>query len=535
MEWAILFGAGGWVVALALWRWPAPFHARFDSNSTIDAAFFALAGQLVRDGGVPYLAFWDHKPPLIYLINALALAVSDGAIWGVWLATVGALLAALGMGYAAMRRTFGATAAVVGATCFSFSLGITVPFNLTEGYVLPVQAAVMLLVSRWSPKHGSVLVPALGAGVLAGLAFLLRPNLVGAPVAMATAMGVTLLIARRPAELVRLFGGLVAGAVLVIGPVLLWLAEAGALDDFWNQVFQYNFVYAAASWGARIRTAFHGMALTTVYGTLLLPLAGWVVAMYRLRMGNRSSAVVPVLLYLTLWAPTELVFASVPGRTYTHYFAPLLLPLAYLTALAASVAFAAVDRAASPATSRLRRPRVTALLSGVVAIVPVGHTLFDVRNRRLRSERAEQVDVTAQYVRANTTPSTPLFVWGHASDIYFLADRKPATRFVYPLALLTPGYTDSRLVAAFLDELRASAPALIVDATPNTSQTEDLVPPLAAWDPNWRYPETGVAWWAMTPAVRGVYDYIKANYEPRETIGPRRWVIYRRVAVSTSR
>jgi hypothetical protein len=59
---------------------------------------------------------------------------------------------------------------------------------------------------------------------------------------------------------------------------------------------------------------------------------------------------------------------------------------------------------------------------------------------------------------------------------------------------------------------------------------ERLVPPLAAWDSTWRYPESGVAWWTMTPAMRAVYDWVRANYSATARVGPHRWVAYHRVA-----
>jgi len=110
------------------------------------------------------------------------------------------------------------------------------------------------------------------------------------------------------------------------------------------------------------------------------------------------------------------------------------------------------------------------------------------------------------------------------------ASRKPASRFVYSLALLTPGYADSALVNGFLDELRTNAPPIIVDATPNLPPAEALAPSLASWNPKWRYPASGVAWWTMTPALQSVYDYMRANYVASGTVGPYRWVVYQRVA-----
>jgi hypothetical protein len=529
LEWVILLGAAGWVVMLLLLRWPALLYPQFNSNSTIDSAFFAFAGDAVRDGGTPYLAFWDHKPPLIYLIDALALTVSRGAVWGIWLATVAALLGALGMGVVAWRRAFGVAGAAIAAVWLAFSLDVVGPFNLTEGFALPVQAAALLVLVRWATTRGPVFAPALGIGALTGLGFLLRPNLIGAPAAVAITMVLVLLITRRMRDVPAVFAGFLVGTAIIVGPVLAWLGNAGALGAFWDQVFHYNFVYSAASWKSRIRAAFEGVALTTMYGSLLLPLAGWLVAAYRLRSTRRESPLLPVLIACLVWTPLELAFAAVPGRTYAHYFTPLLLSLASLVALAVAQLFTVMDRVFSADPSHRWRQVAAVVLCAALVIVPLGHVMFDVRDSGLHSDRTRQVQLTAQYIRTHSTPAAPLLVWGHASDVYMFADRKPASRFVYPLALFTPGYADSTLVAGFLDELRASEPPIIIDATPNASRSEALIPPLSRWNPKWQYPTSGVAWWTMTPAMRAVYDYVRANYVASTTVGPNRWVVYQRV------
>jgi len=527
LEWMVLGAGLAWIVAYTFLRWPAPLHPQFNSNSNIDSAFFAFAGQLVREGHVPYISFWDHKPPLIYLIDALALTVSGGAVWGIWLVTVAALLATLGMTWVTWRPTVGPTAAAIGIAWVAFSISLVTPFNLTEGFVLPVQAAAILLLSRWSPSRGAF-VPALIAGVLLGVAFLLRPNLIGTPGAVLTTMVVGLVLTGRARMLAAWFGGAALGLTLAVAPVLLWLGAHGALRPFWDQVFHYNAVYSTASWPSRARAAFDGVAITTIYGTLLLPCIGWLVAAHRL--GSRSSGVVakPALLFGMLWAPIELALAAVPGRTYMHYFAPLLLPLGYLAAIAAAETFGLVNRAMAPPAARWFRREASVVVCAVIALVPLGRMALEVRDSGLRGNRADQVAVTAQYVREHTPPGSPLLVWGHAADVHFFADRPAAGRFVYPLALLTPRYADSALVDSFIREVRDNPPPIIVDATPGASPSEKLVPPLSKWNPKWRYPETGVAWWTMTPALRRFYDLVSAEYVASDTIGPLKWVLYSR-------
>jgi len=527
-EWAMLLAGLAWVITVTFVRWPAPLYAQFGSNSTIDAAFFALAGRLVRGGHVPYVAFWDHKPPLIYLINAFALSLSSGGVWGIWVVTVAAFAATLGMAWRAWRPTVGPTAAIVGLTWVAVSVGLVAPFNLTEGYVLPVHAAAMLLVTRWSPLRRRVFVSGVTIGALAGLAFMLRPNFVGAPAVVMATMVIGLLVTRQVRKLAVWVIGVVVGVALTITPILVWLGTQHALRPFVEQVFAYNATYAAASWSARARSAFEGVAATSAYGTLLLPISGWVLALRRLLVRRRGATPTPVLLFAVLWLPVEIAFAAVPGRTYMHYFATLLLPFGLLTGIAACEVFAIIARLAAPTVADRWHRHVALVVCGVIAVVPIGRTLIGLRDSGLRGERAEQVDATAHYVRAHSTRGSRLLVWGHAADVYFFADREPASRFVYPLAMLTPRYADSSLVAGFVNELRASAPPLIVDATPGVAKSDALVPSLGSWNPRWRYPTSGVAWWTMTPALRAFYDYVASSYAAVDVVGPQRWVIYAR-------
>ena len=527
-EWAMLVAGLAWVITVTFVRWPAPLYPQFGSNSTIDAAFFALAGRLVRAGQVPYVAFWDHKPPLIYLINAFALTLSRGGVWGIWVVTVAAFVATLGMAWRAWRPTVGPTAAIVGMTWVAASMGLVAPFNLTEGYVLPVHASAMLLVTRWSPLRRRVFVPSLVIGALAGLAFMLRPNFVGAPAVVMATMAIGLVTTRQVRKLAMSVIGLIIGVALTITPILLWLGARDALRPFLEQVFSYNATYAAASWSARARAAFEGVVATSAYGTLLLPISGWVLALRRLVVRRRGATPTPVLLFAVVWLPVEIALAAVPGRTYMHYFATLLLPFGLLTGIAACEVFAIISRVAAPAVAGRWRRHVALVVCGVIAAVPVGRTLIGLRDSGLRGERAEQVDATAYYVRAHSARDSRLLVWGHAADVYFFADREPASRFVYPLAMLTPHYADSSLVAGFVDELRTTEPPLIVDATPGAAKSDALVPSLAAWNPRWRYPTSGVAWWTMTPALRAFYDYVASSYAAVDVVGPQRWIIYAR-------
>ena len=525
-QWAMLLGATAWVVGATFLRWPAPLYAQFGSNSTIDSAFFALAGRVVRNGQVPYVAFWDHKPPLIYLIDALALTVSGGAVWGIWLVAVAALVATLGLAWLAWRPVVGPTAAVIGITWVAFSIGIVAPFNLTEGFVLPVQAATMLILARWSPPGAARSRPRSAVGALAGLAFMLRPNLIGTPAAVAGNHGGRAALTRRARELPALVGGSLVGAALVIAPILIWLGIDGA---FGRSGTRSSITTPCTprrrgcpasgrrSKASRTRPFTERCCCRWLAGSSLRIASS---------SDRRRRYAPPVLSSRCSGRPSKSRSRPSPaGRTCTiSRCCCCRLPS---HGLVACEVFALVARAGAPTvTERWRRTRPRSSVPPSRSSRLAGRDSASATTGSDASAR--QVDATAQYVRDHSPANSRLLVWGHASDVYVFSDRAPASRFVYPLALLTPRYANDALVAGFVEELRASAPPLIVDATPGAARSEALVPPLAGWNPTWQYPESGVAWWTMTPALRAFYDYVATNFTIIDSVGPRHWVIYAR-------
>src|SRR5688500_9132730 len=50
-----------------------------------DSGVFLYVGWRLLRGDIPYRDVWDHKPPLIYFIDALGLTLTPGSLWGVWL------------------------------------------------------------------------------------------------------------------------------------------------------------------------------------------------------------------------------------------------------------------------------------------------------------------------------------------------------------------------------------------------------------------------------------------------------------------
>ena len=140
------------------------------------------------------------------------------------------------------------------------------------------------------------------------------------------------------------------------------------------------------------------------------------------------------------------------------------------------------------------------------------------------SRESSQVVQTADYVRAHSSPTDRLLVWGLSGGVYFLAQRPAASKYLFAFPLLTRTYGDS-VAPEFLAELRRTPPELIVDA----AVSDQSAPPLSRGMRRGTFRDLG--WYApyrtMTPSLEPFYEFVARNYTPVAVIGPERWTVYR--------
>ena len=515
-----------WIPLQLLLTWPAPLTPAFDGPWRYDTSIFAYEGALVRAGAMPYVAFWDHKGPLIYLLDAGGLTISGGHLWGIWLIGLVAVGLAAALGYRAMREAFGAPAALIGIVFFIVALGgFESGANMTEEYALPLAWAAALVLVRWTRTTRATLSVGIALGAIGSLAFFLRGNLAGASAAAVLTIALVLVRERRHGALARVALGTIIGATIAGAPLVAWLAHGGAMRAFWDQAIQYNLTYTRADSTQRLVSAIAGVWLATLTAPLLLPAAGFAACARRLVRARAHERSHPLAMFALLWAAIELLLASLSGRPYDHYFIMLLPPMALLTA---ALVGEILQHAHTPAHLRrhVRSPATIAALFALVMLPPfLGNLVLRARTTGIVPPRASsQVVQTAGYVRAHSSSADRLLVWGLSGGVYFLAQRPAASKYLFAFPLLTRTYGDS-VAADFLAELRRSPPAIIVDA----AVSDQSAPPLSRWDATWHFPRLG--WYApyrtMSPALEPFYDFVARNYTAVAVVGPERWTVYR--------
>ena len=490
-----------------------------------DAGVFLYAAQRLLDGGLPYRDVWDHKPPLIYLLDALGLLVGGGSPLGVWALQTLAYVAAAVIGQRLMARAFGPRAALFGT--IAWLLGAP-RILLNEGYftnwiqmfLAPLQlAAIALYLAEERDRTRTWRTPAIGAS--AGLAALMTPAGLGVWLAIGTHLVATRLARGSYGPLGIRLGLLALGAAIPLALTGAVLGLAGIWGEAWDQAVRYNANYSGTVTAAgRLDSLLHGVRLLGSGGFLVVGLAGAAVAIRERRSLPRASEARRLIGVALLALPFEAFLGSASGREHGYYWLAALPTLGILCAYAAF----AFERSAAPRLApRLRR---SAAAVGTLAIVLV---LAALAARpvplmvRVAASTEDGVNATAtRYVAETTKPGETVLIWGSRAAVLFSADRRSPSRYVYQYApLWTRGYDSVRHVNALAAELAEHPPALVLDASRDSSATPPLEVALAGGF------DTGDPLFVVGANVGKVAEVVFRLYEPAGRVEPLGWPVYR--------
>ena len=494
-----------------------------------DSGIFLYFGQQILRGDVPFRDLWDHKPPLIFYIDALGLLLTPRSLWGVWLLEFAAMGLAGLFGYAALRRVFprwaafAAAAAAVVHVVFFLEGG-----NMTEEFAMPLQMAALYLAFRAVERSSNDMRPKWSMflnGVLFGLALSLKQTMIGVWVALAGAYLLSILFNRR-AGLWRPLAWAAAGAVVTIAGWVLFFAAHGALADFWSVAYLYNFLYSDVEIGQRV-WAFGDIFtfLSNSSPFFLFGIAAWAAGLLRIiwvlhRHGAAAvfgihAAHFPLVVAL-LNLPVEILLIGTSGKNYRHYFLTLLPGMMLLAGWALAQLWRFSDRmvARQNLGPTLLRLSGLALLVGLLFWKP----LIEINTLRSAPATEETVSTTVWYLRATTKPDDPVLMWGSHTTVNFLSNRRSPTRFVHQKPLFREGYARAEYSRELLDDLREQPPAVIVNtflpSTPFISMSADGQCML----PEGPLPE----------GMEEVFAYLCEHYHLETHITKDRWEVYRR-------
>jgi 4-amino-4-deoxy-L-arabinose transferase-like glycosyltransferase len=450
-QWALLAVLTALPVLLLMPLFAAPFDR--------DQGTYGVVARGWLQGAIPYRDLWDNKGPILFLWFAAAFRLLGENVVAPRLLAALAAAAAVPFVWGSARGLLGRRAATLAAALFATSfanLFLQANANAEIFMLLPLAAGF------WAFARG-----ARGAGVwwfgvagvLTAVAALTKQT--AAWTLIGYGLWLAVLAQRNPKERRRhVTAGFVlaGGTALGLLPFGAYFFYYGALRDLLFAVFVFNMAFVAQfPWALKLVPPLLWHPLPLVGGAALWFLA-LVGAAYLWRRGDRLAWLILIFLIFS-----ELAAQSV-GKNAAHYNVQLL-PAA---ALAGAVGLQVVVDRWRAGQHRLGQVALICVAVSVGASVlvyaqPAPEERFEAQyaledlgtNYADRSIEAREI---ADRVATLTKPGDYIYEFGRESEIYFLADRRPASRWLHNRAYAL----DVGVLDEILQDLERNRPALIL-------------------------------------------------------------------------
>jgi len=321
--WELVFsGMAALVIALQ-----SPLHPFASALPATDSAVYIYTAQQMAAGKTLYLDLFEHKGPLLYLLNFLPLRLSAGNTGAIWLLELllmflNALLiiriAGLFTDKTAVKVL--AMAAALYPLGFYFEGG-----NFTEEYALPfLLGALYIFLEYMTGKKESLPVKKIClAGFFCGMVILLRINMIVEFGAYCFILVLFFMKHGRWKEIGQSILAFAGGLAASLIPAAAVLAVTGVFRQFWEAYFVYNMDYSVGSNGLIdiLRAVYVFWTREPMLPVSLVVLTGMLIDAVRNR--DEDSCWIGLASLVTLGG--SLYAVAMSGRTYGHY-AMILLP-----------------------------------------------------------------------------------------------------------------------------------------------------------------------------------------------------------------
>ena len=427
----------------------------FDAPFERDQGVYATIARGWLGGDVPYRDLWDNKGPLLFLWFMAAFRWLGETLVGPRLLAALAASATVPFVWASGLTLLGRRQALLATLLFATSfanLFLQANANAEIFMLLPMTAGFWAFAQ--GARGGN---PAwfAAAGVLTALAILTKQSAVWALAGYGLWLAVLAL--RNPGERrhhLKAMSLLMLGTALGFAPFAAYFYHHDALYDFWYATFGYNFFFAG-------QLPFFLKLIPPMLQDPLPLLGGaalWFLALLgALHLWRRGDRVAWLILLFFLFAE---IAAQSLGKNSPHYNVQLL-PAA---ALAGSIGLQVVIERWRSGERRLGRVLLACLALTVAASAfvyawptPKERFIAQYAFTDYASDSVQAQDI-AERVAALTEPGDYIYDFGRQSEIYFLADRQPASRWLHN----RPYQVDPSIMEEILRDLELRRPALIL-------------------------------------------------------------------------
>lgn len=404
----------------------------------VDSSVFKTMALSMSKGLVPYKDSFDHKGPLIYIINWLGMQIAYYK--GIWIIELLAMLITFGLIYKIARFLCGKVYSCLTLLITAFMLFQYLEGgNLVEEYAMPFIAAAIYIFTDYFLNDKINALRLIICGFSFGAVCLLRINMASVWVVFCIAVLIQTLYKKQADRIGRFLLWFICGMAMIMIPILVWFMANHALYDFWNDYIVYNSLYVSEASFYRKRAAFFYFLISTPMVISLVSL----IYCYRTKKDIYHCAYI-CYYFLTLF------WISMAGREYPHY-GMILIPL---MAYPIGNVFMYVEMT-------IKRSAMLQVIVWIVSISVWWEGIVNITEswEQRNNDAGRTYDSIIEMIMERTAEDDRITVWGNWNIIYVLSHRVPAVKYSYQFPIAE---VNDDIYTEYYEELESKLPKLII-------------------------------------------------------------------------
>lgn len=424
-------------------------HPWIGKNVHTDSAVYKTIAMMMQKGYMPYRDTFDHKGPLMYIINYIGNLLSSYK--GVWVIEYISLTFTLYMmRKIALISKCGEIQAVISVV---FAVSLLFEFfdggNMTEEYAMPFIAVSLFIFLDYFCNEKITKLRLCICGFCLGCVLMLRPNMIAVWFVFCVAVLIKCLVEKNYAELIKFIIWFSIGLALIVVPIVVWLGVNHALPDFWFDYITFNTIYSTSEGGMttegeKVATFFFFLNNVVHYAALVST------AYLLIKKKEKIYAIYLVFLFVN--------FATVimSGLQFGHYGMTMIPTMVFpLTGFMEDMGKVAKNtKVVSIGLSMVLL--IASLALGWKTGVIDCYLAYVNRNESGVSDRVRKL---SEIVKENTTPDEKISVYGNYDIVYVVSDREHATKYSYQTPI---GSVYEPIREEYFSQLKKEQPKLII-------------------------------------------------------------------------
>lgn len=423
-----------------------PFHI---GNTGTDSSVFNYVARVIIRGGMPYRDTFDHKGPLIYLIDAFGLIINEQI--GVWLMELITILTAFLFTYKIARLVgcnWLASCAVVAVNVMTLSYYFE-GGNLVEEYACAFITISLYIFLKFFIFGKAKPIDLIICGASFAAVCLLRINMIALWVVMCVGVLIDRLKQGKAKEIIGFVFWFLIGAVIIAAPIMIWLVVNDAFQLFIEDYFLFNFMYSSNAGEASISNVIRAIMTFSCGVPVIIGIPS--IIYYSIYERKLLDWLALCLLVLSI------LMMCISGETFRHYGMILCPIITYAVAKFLS--------AFTELVKPWKREKMVAcsISLAVTFIMLFFNTELEVTKNvvkaAIRYNPLTDVQSIVAIVKENTSNDDTISVCGNRDIIYLLANRESTSKYSYqfPIAKVNP-----QIKQKYFDDIRGKKAKMII-------------------------------------------------------------------------